>query len=194
MIYDDGSTDKTVEIIERLAEKDNRIKLIKGEVNHGGLYSRQKLLDACETEYAVWQDSDDLCAPNRFELQLMDIIQCGLVYTQWERLEYTKDSWKRCRTSPKTICLVSSMFKVDKSIKMNVNRMWGSKVWFDEMQLKYPNWKIIPSILYSLRQHPGRITLLKTKIDKLIAQGVIAEDEALALNYRQLEDLCKKYE
>ena len=194
LIYDDGSIDKTVEIIERIADKDARIKLIKGEVNHGGLYSRQKLLDMCETEYATWQDSDDISHPDRFALELKEIKQHDLVYTQWDYLEYSSNQWIHRKVYSHALGLVSSMFKIDRNIKMNVNRMWGSLVWFNAMQDRYPNWKVISPILYSIRRHPGRITYLKQKIDKLISLKLITEDEALAMNYQQLEDLWKKHE
>jgi len=193
LIYDDGSTDKTVEIIEQLANRDARIKLIKSHINKGGLYARQMLLDACETEYAVWHDSDDICHPNRFALQLKEIVEHKLVYTQWDWYTYASTKWQHYKSNSKSLCIISGMFRVDKNIKMNINKMWGSLAWFDEMQIKYPNWINIPPILYTIRKHPGRITYLKTKIDKLIEKHIITEDEALAMNYVQLEDLWRKY-
>jgi len=35
IVVDDGSTDATVDIVERLAGKDNRIRLVRSERNYG---------------------------------------------------------------------------------------------------------------------------------------------------------------
>lgn len=56
---DDGSTDESWEIIESYANRDNRIKPVKLDVNHGVPYARNLALDIALGEYIYYMDSDD---------------------------------------------------------------------------------------------------------------------------------------
>ena len=57
---DDGSTDNTIEIIQKYMQQDNRIKsIIKNEVNSSAVISRNKLIDCADGDYSIWCDSDD---------------------------------------------------------------------------------------------------------------------------------------
>lgn len=66
IIVDDGSTDDTVKIISEF--KDDRIKLIQRE-NGGPAAAANTGLAASKCEYVARIDSDDICYPNRFQLQ-----------------------------------------------------------------------------------------------------------------------------
>lgn len=68
LICDDGSIDKTVEIIERF--KDIRISLYKNEINLGNLKTTNLLFSKCQGDYVVLQDADDFSEINRLELLL----------------------------------------------------------------------------------------------------------------------------
>lgn len=63
---DDGSTDGSLQILKKLAEKDNRIKIISKE--NGGLSSaRNAGLKAAAGEYVLFLDSDDYIEPRALE-------------------------------------------------------------------------------------------------------------------------------
>lgn len=67
IIVDDGSTDGTVEIIERFDDK--RIRLIRAE--HKGFTEALKRATAeAKGKWLARMDSDDLCVPERLEKQL----------------------------------------------------------------------------------------------------------------------------
>jgi hypothetical protein len=67
IIVDDGSTDRTVEIIESF--NDPRIRLIRAE--HKGFIDALALASAeARGKWLARMDSDDICAPERFERQL----------------------------------------------------------------------------------------------------------------------------
>ncbi len=70
IILDDGSEDKTVEIIQKLANNDSRIKLYLNEKNEGIIESRNKLFELSDHEYIAIMDSDDIAYPTRLEKQL----------------------------------------------------------------------------------------------------------------------------
>ena len=57
---DDYSTDKSVEIINNLQEKDRRILLIKNKRNRGSLYSRYRGALYSKGKYIIFVDSDDI--------------------------------------------------------------------------------------------------------------------------------------
>ncbi|MHB9941059.1 hypothetical protein CF065_05375 [Clostridium sporogenes] len=64
IVLDNGCTDGTSEILERYAEKDNRIKLFKNEMNNiiYGIPENKDFIDYfynLQSEYLCWLDSDD---------------------------------------------------------------------------------------------------------------------------------------
>ena len=77
VIYDDCSTDKTCEIIEKFAETAPfTVKLIKGEKNIGGSVrdgygmSFSKAAEVCKGDYIFFSDQDDVWFPNKIEKHL----------------------------------------------------------------------------------------------------------------------------
>ena len=79
----DGSTDKSLEILQQYAKKDERIKIIDQE-NKGLSEARNMALDMAQGEFIAFADSDDYYAPNFLELLLntqkdtgADIVGCN---------------------------------------------------------------------------------------------------------------------
>jgi glycosyltransferase involved in cell wall biosynthesis len=68
LIIDDASTDESVKIIESF--KDERIQLIKNETNLKLIATLNKGLEICKTKYICRMDSDDVCLPDRFKMQV----------------------------------------------------------------------------------------------------------------------------
>lgn len=67
IIVDDGSTDRTIEIIESF--DDSRIRLIRAE--HGGFIAALKLATReAKGKWVARMDSDDICPPDRLEKQM----------------------------------------------------------------------------------------------------------------------------
>jgi len=56
---DDCSTDGSLSILHKYAEKDKRITVIESEVNRGGLSARRKGVYVAKGEYIIFVDSDD---------------------------------------------------------------------------------------------------------------------------------------
>ena len=62
---DDGSTDSSVEVIEKFQKDDPRIVLFKHEKNMGTLTTRAHLGQYANGKYIMWLDPDDAyCSPN----------------------------------------------------------------------------------------------------------------------------------
>ena len=70
LVLDDGSTDDTVERVQRLAEEDSRITLIINEQNYGVARTRNRGLDMCQEGYVAFLDSDDCWHPEKLESQI----------------------------------------------------------------------------------------------------------------------------
>lgn len=63
IIVDDGSTDKTLNIIDRYVKQDKRFSLIKK--SHGGVSTaRNAGFDAAKSAYIIYLDGDDFFSPN----------------------------------------------------------------------------------------------------------------------------------
>lgn len=68
IIVDDGSTDKTVEIIKKMS--DPRIKILVNEKNEGACFSRNRGVIEAKGNYIAFQDSDDIWEKNKLEICL----------------------------------------------------------------------------------------------------------------------------
>ena len=84
LCIDDGSTDSTIEIIKKLAQKDCRIQLIQKE--HGGQGSARNYgISKAKGEYILFIDSDDVIAEEMLSVLReraikddADVVICGI--------------------------------------------------------------------------------------------------------------------
>lgn len=69
-VVDDGSTDNSIDIIQKYVNKDKRFRLMKFEQHRGVAYIRNAALPECRGEYIAILDADDLALPERLEKQV----------------------------------------------------------------------------------------------------------------------------
>ena len=69
LIFDDGSTDRSADIIKKFVEKDHRIKAVF-EANSGRSNATNKLVSVAKGDWCVFVDADDIMFPGRIEKQL----------------------------------------------------------------------------------------------------------------------------
>ena len=100
ILVDDGSTDKSPEICEEYAKKDNRIKLLHKE-NGGVSSARNAGLSMISGEYIAWVDSDDYVAPDYIEYMYIllseynaDISRCKYIWALPNNINLTNQSLK----------------------------------------------------------------------------------------------------
>lgn len=81
ILIDDVSSDSTVNLINTMAQKDARIKLIINERNSGPSYTRNQGIKRANGEYIAFLDSDDWWASNRLEkmLEIAENNDCDMV-------------------------------------------------------------------------------------------------------------------
>lgn len=96
IVINDGSTDATEEKINSI--NDDRIKLIRNEVNLGLIETLNKGIDICTGKYIARMDADDISAPTRIELQVRKMEEssifgiCGTWFETYKREEFYKSS------------------------------------------------------------------------------------------------------
>lgn len=88
LITDDGSKDKSVEIVEELAKKDSRIKLFK-QKNAGAAAARNNSLKHSLGRYIAYLDSDDLWDETFLEEQIsfLEKENAALVSSSYRRID-----------------------------------------------------------------------------------------------------------
>lgn len=74
-IRDDGSTDKTLDIIKRFQRKDKRIILYESNSNVGSTKSFMKLLNHTEADYYMFSDQDDYWLENKIKWSLEEMLK-----------------------------------------------------------------------------------------------------------------------
>ena len=87
LILDDASSDRSLEIIQKYAKKDSRIKIFQNKENQGEGFCRNKLVAETKTIYIAWMDSDDISLPDRYQKQIdfleknldIDVVGCGTI-------------------------------------------------------------------------------------------------------------------
>lgn len=89
LVLDNASHDNTVEVVEKLAEKDKRLKLYKSETNLGAYPGLNYLLERAGGAYIAINDHDDIWHPEKLERQVTflevndDYPGCGSAILNW---------------------------------------------------------------------------------------------------------------
>lgn len=184
IIIDDGSTDRSWEIIQEYARKDERIRAHQNNWNQGISYTRNRLIDLTQTNYVASMDSDDISLPNRLQL-CHGFLQLNLEYwvisgnniiinEKWEKIWYRKysDDIPNIILKKSPISQPSSMFRKDIFIKV-----WGYdnkiKSWLEDYDLwlrMYAKWYKIKNLSNTLLQYRIRDWQAKSKIKLVLRE------------------------
>lgn len=83
LVVDDGSQDRTAEIVESFVHKDSRVKLLQ-QPNAGVAEARNLAIEKSSGEYVAPIDADDIWYPQKLEKQVQCMVEAdlsvGLVY------------------------------------------------------------------------------------------------------------------
>lgn len=178
IIYDDGSTDKTKQIIEYYKKFHKNIQYIRGTENRGVGFARNILLENSTADYIAWQDSDDISNPDRIEKSLRYIIQTDVDILFTDLVFFAENaSHKRSKTISKVNIykytsregLVNNMnfataffnsrikkHRFDETLLRKEDVKWISNLIQNKVRFGY-----IEAPLYYCRRHSGRLTYTK---------------------------------
>jgi CDP-glycerol glycerophosphotransferase len=141
LMVDDGSTDRSVEIAERHAERDRRLRLVR-QANHGLGHARNTGVRAAEGEFLSFVDSDDRLPPDALELLLGALEKTGSDFATGNVHRFdSRGTWpaaflKRTFFRRRYRTHVSS-FRWLLSDRMAQNKLWRRSFW-EEHDLGFP--------------------------------------------------------
>lgn len=178
---DDCGTDKSMEIVKRLAKTDERIKVIHNKLNSGLSESRNNGVRACDAEYIMFCDSDDwftndMCEKmyNAITADGADIAICGteVIYEADFDKKSGDDNYFAVRhngtinNDPEIMrwYAVCAWNKIYKRAIMTEHDVWFPKGLKYEDEFFFPaylNWvdkvAFVPEKLYKYRRRAGSI-------------------------------------
>lgn len=105
IIIDKGTTDSTIDLVNKYSKEDPRIKLIQITDGKGLALSRNKGLAQAEGQYIAFLDSDDLWLPEKLEKQItfMKENQLVLSCTAFRRISEDLQTLGKVISVPKEI-------------------------------------------------------------------------------------------
>ncbi len=74
IVVDDGSSDRTPGIVQKISKEDKRVKLVRQDSNQGCYMARNLGLRESTGKYIAIQDSDDISLNTRIETQLIPLL------------------------------------------------------------------------------------------------------------------------
>lgn len=74
LIVDDGSTDRTVQVANRLSEQYGAVRVVQHGGNLGRPAARNTILRESRGEYLTWADADDEWYPNKLAVQFDELL------------------------------------------------------------------------------------------------------------------------
>jgi glycosyltransferase involved in cell wall biosynthesis len=89
VVVDDGSTDGTSAVIERIASRDSRVRLVRRSQNAGAQRARNTGIDHARGSWIAFLDSDDRWLPHSLEIRLNAAVekQVAVVHSTCDVIE-----------------------------------------------------------------------------------------------------------
>lgn len=155
---DDGSTDNSVEIINNIRQKDNRIYLIRQENQYAGV-ARNKGFSNISGQYVIFLDSDDFFAPTLIEKMLNKIIDTDADFVMCEALgldEVTGEVYEMPEIGKNNIefpnkDIFSALDDPNHIFQLNVNWAWDKLYnveFLKKNQICFQNTKVVNDLVF----------------------------------------------
>lgn len=108
LLVDDASTDQTWSIVRSVAENDGRIVCLRHNKNRGTYAARNTALAHATGEFITVHDADDWSHPQRFAVQLADLIDSGAPFNTTAYIAV--DSHMKMQTLPAKVGVFREAF------------------------------------------------------------------------------------
>lgn len=201
IIINDGSTDKTLEIINEMALEDN-IRIITIE-NSGQGKARNIGLDKSSGDYIMFLDADDVIEPETLELAYKAISKdaSDFVIFNWQFYNEDTGEYKKAETAVSTDKKVlvgeECLLPLRKSPYFSVNKLY-LRSFLNNHNIRYGEWRIYEDVpfwvkacveakrisvirkpLYTVRLNPYSTTRTRLDTDLHSNGYILALDESL---------------
>ncbi len=201
LIYDDGSTDGSRKVIERLAGTDPRVIVMGDATNHGIVHALNAMLQNARGTYIARMDADDISLPQRFEQQLRFIEAgnadlCGTWFQEFGggiprvvRWHHKPNELRAAMLFQNTICHPTVMAKREVFESLTYREGYNLAEDYDLYVRALARFRLanLPAPLLRYRRHKGQATYARrTKMEEvtrrirlqaLVAQGIEASSE-----------------
>lgn len=172
LVIDDGSTDKSMDVIQRLASSDGRIRTIRLSENSGPSVARNIGLDEARGKWIAIMDADDICVPQRFATQIQflestNVDLCGSWFVEFGqgpsrtvRWPHTQDALRASMLFQNSICHPTVMARRRVFDRYHYNpkyRLAEDYELFSRAQADF-NMANVPKVLVRYRRHPKQAT------------------------------------
>ncbi len=181
IVVDDCGQDDSMDKVEKLAQKDKRIKIVRNKTNKGLAEARNIGLKYVKSEFVGFLDSDDWVCENFFEKLYKDINRYKADIAVSDVLYYRKEEYSLRRGWVSTWNFKSGK-KIVKSAKDKQFNIYACACWnklyktslFKDYDIKFPK---------GLKIEDVPVTTITT----MLAKKIVMVKDAI-LYYRQRED------
>lgn len=206
LVIDDGSTDKSVDVIQRLALRDRRIRIIQLSRNSGPSVARNIGLDEARGKWIAIMDADDICVPQRFTTQIQflesaNVDLCGSWFVEFGqgpsrtvRWPHTQDALRASMLFQNSICHPTVMARRSVFDRYHYDpeyRLAEDYELFSRAQADF-SMANVPKVLVRYRRHPKQATQSQRdamegvtkdiRIKVLVNQEIVATEEEKRLH------------
>jgi signal transduction histidine kinase len=178
IICDNASHDGTRQICESYAARDERVRYLGSDVNHGAAWNYNRALRSATGRYFKWAAHDDLCAPTYLErcVEVLDRAPDSVVLTYPKTVMIDAEGnllgpyedgldlraqqpHQRLRTLFRNLVLSNAVFGLIRKDALDRTAGHGDYISADyvllaELALQGQFWEI-PEPLFLRREHPG---------------------------------------
>lgn len=212
LIFNDGSKDKSAEIVQSYAQKDSRIVFYNYQENRGLPETLNKGIDIAQGKYIARMDNDDISLPHRFERQLAfmenneEVGLCGTWFSAFENnIENIVNVAKmpildeNIKVASLHYCCIAHPTVMAKTSLLKNNKYDQSFYPADDYELwarLIPLTKLhnIPESLLLYRLHETNISREKTDIQQEIGRKIqLLQFERFFANHKNIHYALLKY-
>lgn len=201
ILVDDKSPDKSPEICDEFALKDDRIRVIHKPVNEGLGYARNTGLDAASGEYIYFFDSDDYIEPQLLEtaINVFDN-ETEFVVFGINRVHENRDgSIKNIEhLTPESLKSKNAQETADIFVMLNQKKVfpfaWNKlykRAFLDKCGTRFEKTKLIEDFLFNIELF-SKATFIKTIPDNLYNYRKPAHETLVSAYAPEFFDLCKR--
>ena len=183
---DDASTDDSIDILNKWANKDERIIVLKHDTNKGLSATRNTALEKARGDYILFLDSDDMFKDNIYRVVLMNMRDIDALWfnaasnmnQKWwyvsaiyppkisGREMFTKSKIDYKFREPTQLWAIRRSFLNDIGLKFHEGIYFEDELFTVSMLMKAKSVSHIKDILYFYRRRPNSITTKKDNAHK----------------------------